>query len=85
MNKKDFDKLFFSKTRDFLDEYLTKQCSRIPYMVKAYRDALTIFRRYVSSQGLSLKTFGFNDCTRDFLLCFIEYLQNEGYEKYSCN
>lgn len=85
MNKKAFDKLFFSKTRDFLDGYLTTQCSRSPHTVKAYRDALTVFRRYVLSRGFSLKTFGFSDCTRDFLLGFMEYLQKEGYEKSSCN
>lgn len=28
MKNKDFEKLFFSKTRDFLDEYLTKQCTQ---------------------------------------------------------
>ena len=85
MKNKDFEKLFFSKTRDFLDEYLTKQCSRSPHTVKAYRDALTIFRKYVSAQGLSLRTFGFQDCTRDFLLGFMEHLQKEGYAKSSCN
>lgn len=85
MKDKGFETLFFSKTRDFLDEYLTKQCSRSPHTVKAYRDALTVFRKYVSMQGLSLKTFGFQDCSRDFLLGFMEYLQKEGYEKASCN
>lgn len=85
MNKKEFDELFFSKTRDFLDGYLAKQCSRSPHTVKAYRDALTVFRRYVSAMRLSLKTFGFDDCTRDFLLGFMEHLQKEGYEKSSCN
>ena len=42
MKTKDFDKLFFSKTREFLDEYLLLQCSRSPHTIKAYRDALTI-------------------------------------------
>lgn len=69
MKNKGFEKLFFSKIRDFLDEYLT----------------LTVFRKYVSMQRLSLKTFGFQDCSRDFLLGFMEYLQKEGYEKASCN
>lgn len=85
MKNKDFDKLFFSKTREFLDEYLTSQCSRSPHTIKAYRDALTVFRRYITSIGLSLKSFGFEDCTRDFLLDFMEYLQKSGYEKSSCN
>jgi site-specific recombinase XerD len=85
MKTKDFDKLFFSKTREFLDKYLPAQCARSPHTIKAYRDALTVFRRYVTSQGLSLKTFEFEDCSRDFLLGFMEYLQQEGYEKSSCN
>lgn len=85
MKSKDFNKLFFSRTREFLDEYLALQCSRSPHTVKAYRDALTVFRRYVVSKGLSLKSFGFEDCTRDFLLDFMEYLQQSGYEKSSCN
>ena len=85
MKTKDFDKLFFSKTREFLDEYLLAQCTRSPHTIKAYRDALTVFRRYVVSEGLSLKTFCFEDCSRDFLLSFMEYLQQQGYEKSSCN
>ncbi len=85
MKTKDFDKLFFSKTREFLDQYLLVQCSRSLHTIKAYRDALTVFRRYVMSRGLSLKIFGFEDCSRDFLLGFMEYLQREGYEKSSCN
>ena len=85
MKTKSFDELFFSKTREYLDGYLTLQCARSPHTIKAYRDALTIFRRYVTSQGLSIKTFGFDDCTRDFLLSFLEYLQQSGYEKSSCN
>lgn len=85
MKNKDFDRLFFSRTREFLDEYLASQCSRSPYTVKAYRDALTVFRRYIVSVGLSLKSFGFEDCTRDFLLDFMKYLQESGYEKSSCN
>lgn len=85
MKNKDFDRLFFSRTREFLDEYLTSQCSRSLHTVKAYRDALTVFRRYIVSMGLSLKSFGFADCTRDFLLGFMEHLQKSGYEKSSCN
>ena len=85
MKAKGFHELFFSRTREYLDSYLALQCSRSPHTVKAYRDALTIFRRYVTSQGLSLKSFSFDDCTRDFLLGFLEYLQQNGYEKSSCN
>lgn len=79
MKKTDYDHLFFSKTRDFLDIYLPKQCNRSSHTIKTYRDALTIFRRYVTNQGISLKRFSFEDCTRDFMLSFMEYLQQEGY------
>ena len=85
MKVKNFNELFFSRTHDFLDVYLTSQCSRSPHTIKAYRDALTVLRRYVTSQGVSLKVFSFNDCDRDFLLGFMEYLQETGYEKTSCN
>lgn len=85
MNKKNFNQLFFSKTRDYLEIYLEKQCSRSPHTIKAYRDALTIFRRYVSINGIPLKSFYFKDCTRDFVLGFLEYLQKKGYAKSSCN
>ena len=85
MKTKSFNELFFSRTHEFLDGYLPSQCSRSPHTVKAYRDSLTVFRRYVTLQGISLKKFGFEDCTRDFLLGFMEYLQKAGYEKSSCN
>ena len=81
MKKTDYDHLFFSRTRDFLDIYLSKQCSRSPYTVKTYRDALTVFRRYVTHQGISLKRFSFEDCTRDFMLSFfITFLQKVFHE-----
>ena len=85
MKAKSFDEVFFSRTHEFLDGYLAVQCSRSPHTVKAYRDALTVFRRYVTSKGLSLKSFSFDACSRDFLLDFLEYLQQTGYEKSSCN
>jgi len=85
MKKRNYAQLFFSKTRDFLDIYLEKQCSRSPHTVKSYRDALTVFRRYVQNQRLSIRDFGFGDCTRDFMLGFLEYLQKGGYENASCN
>ena len=80
-----YDNMFFSKTRDFLDLYLEKQSSRSSHTVRAYRDALTVFKRFALSEGYSLRTFGFEDCTHDFMLSFLEYLQNMGYQKTTCN
>jgi site-specific recombinase XerD len=86
MNKGTFDRLFFSKTRDFLGLYLSRQCSRSKHTIKGYRDALTIFRRYVTEEkGFSMKKFTFDDCTREFVLSFMLYLQNNGYARTTCN
>lgn len=86
MNKIPLENLFFSKTRDFLDLFLAGQCSRSPHTIKAYRDALTVFRRYVvDERNYSMKTFSFSDCSRDFTLDYLEYMQNQGLSLNTCN
>ena len=80
-----YEELFFSKVRDFLSIYLERQCGRSQHTVKSYKDSLSIFRRYVLEQGISIMKFTFSDCSREFLLGFMEYLQHEGYEKSTCN
>lgn len=86
MNKKNNEKLFFSKTREFLDNYLTLQCGKSPHTVKSYRDSLTVFRRYIyKEKGLSIMKFHFEDCTRDLVLDFIAYMKRNGYVESSCN
>lgn len=86
MNKTPLEKLFFSKTRDFLDLYLSAQCSKSKHTIKAYRDALTVFRKYVVEvRNYSIKTFSFDDCTRDFILDFMEHLQSLGLSPNTCN
>jgi site-specific recombinase XerD len=85
MSKSNYDQLFFAKSRDYLDIYLEKQCSRSAYTIKGYRDALTVFRRYVLNQGISIKVFKFADCNREFILGYLEYLQTEGYAAATCN
>jgi integrase/recombinase XerD len=80
------NELFFSKTRDYLDIYLVKQCSKSHHTVKAYRDALTVFRRYVLDiKGLSIMKFKFSDCTREFVLDFICYLKENESAQTTCN
>lgn len=86
MNKTTLAKLFFSKTRDFLDLYLTQQCSRSNYTIKSYRDALSIFRRYITEEkGTSIKNFRFDECTREFVLDFMVFMQSKKYAKTTCN
>ena len=68
--------LFFSMTYEFLQLYLPKQCGRSPHTVESYRDALTLFRRYiVESLGISIAKFTFAECTRECVLGFMGYLE----------
>jgi integrase/recombinase XerD len=67
--------LFFSMTFEFLETYLPMQCGRSPHTVESYRDALSLFRRYLLAElGISVAKFTFGECTRDCVLGFIAYL-----------
>ena len=74
-NKHPSPPLFFSMTYEFLQLYLPKQCGRSPHTVEAYRDALSLFRRYVvNTLGISIGKFTFAECTRECVLGFMKYL-----------
>lgn len=45
--------LFFSKTLDFLEHYLPEQSLKSRNTIETYRDALTVFRRYVTDTMIS--------------------------------
>jgi site-specific recombinase XerD len=78
--------LFFSKTFDYLGCYLPNQALKSNHTIETYRDALTIFRRYVTEQKqMSLKKFRFEDCTHDFLLGYLAYLNATGCAARTCN
>ena len=67
--------LFFSMTYEFLQVYLPTQCGRSPHTVESYRDALSLFRRYLFSRlGVSIAKFSFAECTRECVLGFMDYL-----------
>ena len=71
--------LFFSMTYEFLDIYMVKQMGRSPDTIESYRDALTLFRRYVLHElNISITKFTFAQCTRDCILGFLEYLKAQG-------
>lgn len=62
-------------TLDFLEIYLIKEKDGSAHTRKSYREALSIFRRYVSSEKqCSIKTFRFLDCTYDFVLDYRNWL-----------
>jgi integrase/recombinase XerD len=67
--------LFFSMTYEFLEVYLPKQCGRSPHTVESYRDALSLFRRYIiHTLGISIGAFTFAECTRECVFGFMYYL-----------
>ncbi len=71
--------LFFAITYEFLETFLPRQAGRSPCTVKSYREALTLFRRYVLEVlGMSIAEFTFAKCNRECLLGFMEYLSASG-------
>ncbi len=67
--------LFFSMTYEFLETFLPRQCGRSPHTVKSYRDALSLFRRYILSEHhISIAKFTFEECTREKVLGFMAHL-----------
>ncbi|MEG0323498.1 MAG: tyrosine-type recombinase/integrase [Raoultibacter sp.] len=77
---------FFSLTYEFLMHYLPHQLGRSPDTVESYRDALTIFRRFVLEKvGLTIAAMTFGDCNRDLALSFLEHLRQQGCSAGTCN
>ena len=67
--------LFFSMTYEFLELYLPKQCGRSPHTVESYRDSLSLFRRYIlNTIGISIGKFTFEECNRECVFGFMNYL-----------
>lgn len=78
--------LFFSKTLDFLERYLPGQAMKSTNTIETYRDALTVFRKYITDTlHLSLRSFGFEDCTHDLLLDYLGFLNKSGNAAATCN
>lgn len=76
-------KLFFSMTMDFLRDYLP-QWNDSGKTVKAYRDGLTVFRRYVTDvKGYSIRNFTFEHCTFDLVLDYRNWLLDQDGKKES--
>lgn len=85
-NKKVNQGLFFSRTCDYLNHYLPDQALKSDHTIETYRNALTIFRRYVTNEKqISLRKFRFEDCTHDFFLDYIAFLKESGCAARTCN
>ena len=79
------NELFFFKVPGFFDWIKTKKGREYSESrtedatVESYRDALTIFKRFILEKtDYRIMTFRFTDCTRDLLLDYKEYLQKSG-------
>jgi site-specific recombinase XerD len=71
--------LFFSRTWNFLNEYLPKQAGHSHETVESYRDSLTLFRRFLTDyQKKTIAKYSFSDCTKDCIYGFREYLKQRG-------
>lgn len=58
---------------------MVKQVGRSSDTIKSYRDALTLFRRYILNElNISITKFTFAHCTRNCILSFLEYLATQG-------
>ena len=54
--------------------------------METYRDALTVFKRYITDTlHLSIRSFRFEDCTHDLLLSYMEFLNKNGNAETTCN
>lgn len=78
--------LFFSRTYDWLESYLPRQAGRSDATVESYRDALTMFRRYVRDvlrRGIG--EFSFGECDRDCVLGWVAHMRADGLAAGTCN
>ena len=77
--------LFFSKTNEYLNVYLPRQAVKSDKTIKTYADALTVFRRYLfEERSISIRSFKFEDCTRELLLDYLAHLKKD-HKAASCN
>ena len=68
--------LFFSKTSQYLNIYLTRETGKRSRTIKTFDDALIVFQRYFyEERGILIRSLKFEDCSRDLLLEYLEYLK----------
>lgn len=73
-------------TWDFLNVFIPSQHQDSPLTAKAYADALTVFRRYLTDIcQIPIEKFEFKDLTYEFLLDYRIYLEKKGYKPSTIN
>lgn len=78
--------LFFARASDFLGIYLAENLSRSQNTISSYRDALSIFRRYVHDvKKISAAKFKVTDCSVDLVFDYRIYLKESGCRESTIN
>lgn len=78
--------LFFSMTLEYLETYMPNQLGRSPQTIKAHRDTLSVFRRFLlEDMKSSVKRFTFEEVTPALVQDFILYLKAKGNSASTCN
>ena len=77
---------FFSKTYDFINTFITKQCGKSENTKRTYKFSLSTFYDYITNHlKLSPLTFLFSDFTYDFFMDYIKYLQTKNNKNTTIN
>jgi site-specific recombinase XerD len=80
------DALFFSMTLEYLETYMPKQLGRSLQTIKAHRDTLTVFRRFLlDEKKSSIRSFAFREFTPTLVQDFILHLKAKGNSAATCN
>ena len=75
MTSKKTENLFFAYSFEFLNHYIALQ--GFSAATKAsYRDTLKALRTYLNGKNISIGKFTFEQCTRNFVISFLEWLKN---------
>lgn len=70
--------LFFEYISDYLNVYCQKQASKSRHTIESYRDNLTVFRRFILEvKHKKIKQFYMEDCTKDLVLEYVEFLRQK--------
>lgn len=70
--------LFFEYISDYLNVYCQKQASKSRHTIESYRDNLTVFQRFIlEAKHKKIKQFYMEDCTKDLVLEYVEFLRQK--------
>ena len=70
--------LFFEYVSKYLNVYCLKQAGKSMHTIESYRDNLTVFRRFVLEvKHKKIKQFYMEDCSKDLILEYVEFLRKE--------